>query len=108
MTETRREPPHHSGTQLNDVVFALFKRKRTVLVCGLLGIIAAATVYFLWPAMYESRAKLLVRYVLERSGVDPVEAEKAETASSNEAERAIGAEMEIVTSWDLELRGPVA
>ena len=101
MAETRREPQHHSGIQLNDILFALFKRKWTVLLCALLGIVTAAAVYFLWPAMYESRAKLLVRYVLERSGVDPVEAEKAETASRDEADRVIGAEIEILTSWDL-------
>jgi uncharacterized protein involved in exopolysaccharide biosynthesis len=104
MAETRREPQQHSAIQLNDILFALFKHKWTVLVCALLGIIAAGVAYSLWPAMYESRAKLLVRYVLERSGVDPVEAEKAQTASSNEADRAIGAEIEIVTSWDLALQ----
>jgi uncharacterized protein involved in exopolysaccharide biosynthesis len=104
MAETRREPEHHSGMHLNDVLFALFKRKWIVLLSALLGIIAACAVYFFWPAMYESRAKLLVRYVLERSGVDPVEAEKAQSASSNEADRVIGAEIEIVTSWDLALQ----
>jgi uncharacterized protein involved in exopolysaccharide biosynthesis/Mrp family chromosome partitioning ATPase len=52
--------------------------------------------------MYESQAKLLVRYVLERSAVDPVEAEKAGAATSgNNTDRVIGAEMEILTSWDL-------
>ena len=101
MAESRREPHHHSGLQLNDVLFVLFKRKWTVVLCGLLGVIAAAAVYFLWPAMYQSEAKLLVRYVVERSGVDPVEAEKAVTASSDEGERVIGAEIEILTSWDL-------
>ena len=101
MTDTRRQLQHESGVHLDDVLFAVFKRKSTVLLCALLGVIAAVTVYFLWPAVYESRAKLLVRYVLERSGVDPVEAEKAVTASSNEGDRVIGAEVEILTSWDL-------
>jgi uncharacterized protein involved in exopolysaccharide biosynthesis/Mrp family chromosome partitioning ATPase len=97
----RRQPEDGSGVRLNDILFALFKRKWTVLLCALLGIIAAAAAYFLWPAMYESQAKLLVRYVVERSGVDPVEAEKAVAASSDEGERVIGAEIEILTSWDL-------
>ncbi len=101
MADSRRQLQHDSGVHLDDVLFALFKRKSTVLVCALLGIIAAVTLYFLWPAIYESRAKLLVRYVLERSGVDPVEAEKAVAASSNEGDRVIGAEVEILTSWDL-------
>src|SRR4030095_16900197 len=101
MADIRRQPQDGSGLRLNDILFALFKRKWRVLVCALLGIIAAAAAYFLWPPMYESRAKLLVRYVVERSGVDPVEAEKAVAASSDEGERVIGAEIEILTSWDL-------
>ena len=71
------------------------------MVCAALGIIAAAAVYFLYPPSYESQAKLLVRYVLGKSAVDPIEAEKAAVASSNEGDKVIGAEMEILTSWDL-------
>jgi uncharacterized protein involved in exopolysaccharide biosynthesis len=93
--------PQHSGVNMNAVLFALFKRKRTIMVCALVGIIAAAAFYFLYPPSYESQAKLLVRYVLERSGVDPVEAEKAGAVANTEADRVIGAEMEILTSWDL-------
>jgi uncharacterized protein involved in exopolysaccharide biosynthesis len=77
MAEIRREPQHHSGVKLGDILFALFKRKQTIIVCAAVGILAAAAVYFLYPHSYESQAKLLVRYVLERSGVDPVEAEKS-------------------------------
>lgn len=101
MANPQRQPQEDSGLRLSDILFALFKRKWTVLLCALLGVIAAVAAHFLWPAMYESRAKLLVRYVVERSGVDPVEAEKAVAASSDEGERVIGAEIEILTSWDL-------
>ena len=102
MAEIRRETLPHSGLKLGEILFALFKRKRTIIVCAAAGIIAAAAVYLLYPPSYESQAKLLVRYVLERSGVDPVEAEKAGSANPNsEADRVIGAEIEILTSWDL-------
>src|SRR5947207_6407902 len=101
MAEIRRETQPHSGMKLGDILFALFKRKLTIVVCAVLGILAAAALYRFYPPSYESQAKLLVRYVLERSGVDPVEAEKAAAASNNEADRVIGAEMEILTSWDL-------
>jgi uncharacterized protein involved in exopolysaccharide biosynthesis/Mrp family chromosome partitioning ATPase len=101
MAEIRREPPHHSGVKLGDILFALFKRKRTIMGCAAVGAIAAAAVYFLYPPSYESQAKLLVRYVLERSGVDPIEAERAGAAGSTEADRVIGTEIEILTSWDL-------
>ena len=101
MAEIRRETQHPSGMKLGDILFALFKRKLTIVVCAALGILAAAALYRFYPPSYESQAKLLVRYVLERSGVDPVEAEKAGAASNNEGDRVIGAEMEILTSWDL-------
>lgn len=106
MAEIRRETQPHSGMKLGDILFALFKRKRTVIVCATVGIIAAAAVYFLYPPSYGSQAKLLVRYVLERSGVDPVEAERAGVQSGNQAQadRVIGAEVEILTSWDLALQ----
>jgi uncharacterized protein involved in exopolysaccharide biosynthesis/Mrp family chromosome partitioning ATPase len=100
MTEIRRELQQHSGVKLGDIFFALFKRKRTIMVCAAVGIIAAAAVYFLYPPSYESQAKLLVRYVLERSGVDPVE--RANPAgAANDTDKVIGAEVEILTSWDL-------
>jgi uncharacterized protein involved in exopolysaccharide biosynthesis/Mrp family chromosome partitioning ATPase len=104
MAEIRRETQHHSGMKLGDILFALFKRKRTIIVCASVGITAAAAVYFLYPHSYESQAKLLVRYVTERSAVDPIDAEKAAAASNNEADRVIGAEMEILTSWDLAMQ----
>src|SRR6266446_4627098 len=104
MAETRREPQHHSGIHLSDILFALFKRKWTIIFCALLGIIAAATFYFLFPPVYESQAKLLVRYVLERSAVDPIDGTKPTFQSSNDSDRVIGAEIEILTSWDLAMQ----
>src|SRR6266699_1454794 len=102
MAEIRREiQQHHSGIHLSDILFALFKRKGTIILCVVVGIIAAAAFYFFYPPVYESQAKLLVRYVLERSAVDPIEAEKAAAASSNYTDRVIDAEIEILTSWDL-------
>src|SRR5215471_19176775 len=104
MAEIRREIQPPSGVKVGDVLFALFKRKRTISICAAVGIIAAAAVYFIYPPSYQSEAKLLVRYVTERSAIDPVEAEKAAAASNNEADRVIGAEIEILTSWDLAMQ----
>src|SRR5258707_11946460 len=104
MAQVRQETHHHSGIGLSDILFALFKRKRTIILCAVVGIIAAAAFYFFYPPVYESQAKLLVRYVLERSAVDPIEAEKAAIASNSEGDRVIGAEIEILTSWDLAMQ----
>jgi len=102
MAEIRRETQHHSGLKLSDILFALFKRKRTILLCAALGIIAAAAFYFFYPPVYESQAKLLVRYVLERSAVDSIDSTNAApAAAATSNDRVIGAEIEILTSWDL-------
>src|SRR5436305_13953722 len=73
MPEHRTEP-EHSNLNLNNILFAIFKWKRTIIGFTLFGILAAAAVYFFYPAVYESDARLLVRYVLERNGYDPVDA----------------------------------
>src|SRR5438309_11336651 len=104
MAEIRHETQQHSGVNLSAILFALFKRKRTIILCAAVGIIAAAAFYFFYPPVYESQAKLLVRYVLERSAVDSIESTNSgpAAASSNDyTGRVIGAEIEILTSWDL-------
>jgi uncharacterized protein involved in exopolysaccharide biosynthesis/Mrp family chromosome partitioning ATPase len=105
MTEIRQETQHHSGLNLSAILFALFKRKWSIILCALLGIISAAAFYFFYPRVYESQAKLLVRYVLERSAVDSIDssnASAAAAASSND--RVIGAEIQILSSWDLAMQ----
>ena len=69
-----RNDPEPSRINLSNILFAIFKWKRTILAFTLAGIVIAAAVYFFYPATYESDARLLVRYVLERSGFDPVDA----------------------------------
>src|SRR6266487_2465915 len=101
MAEIRRETQQHSGLNLSAILFALFKRKWTILICAAVGIIAAAVAYFFYPPVYESDAKFLVRYVLERSAVDPIEGAKPSGTSSNDVDKVIGAEIAILTSWDL-------
>jgi uncharacterized protein involved in exopolysaccharide biosynthesis len=104
MTEIRREPEHHPGVKVDDIFFALFKRKRTIMICAAVGIIAAAVYYFLFPPAYESQAKLLVRYVLDRSAIDSIDGTKPMFPSGNDSDRVIGAEIEILTSWDLAMQ----
>jgi uncharacterized protein involved in exopolysaccharide biosynthesis len=87
------------GMKLNDVLFILFRHKWKVLVCTLLGIAGAVAAYFLLPPKYESQAKLFVRYVVDRSAVDRLDAKNQDVVSPTAA--AINAEVEILTSTDL-------
>jgi uncharacterized protein involved in exopolysaccharide biosynthesis/Mrp family chromosome partitioning ATPase len=95
----------HSAFGVNDILFAVFKHKGKILFGALLGIAAAVTVYLLYQTAYQSEAKLLVRYVLDRSPVDPIDGASAQSSTSTgfgrTSENVIGSEAEILTSWDL-------
>lgn len=80
----------------NEVLFVLFKHRRKILLCAAVGIIAAI-VYLRVPHRYESNAKLMVRYVIDRSAIDKVDPQ----AQMLSGEAVINSEVEILTSWDL-------
>jgi len=92
-------PEEQGAVSLKDILLGLYRHKWLILICGILGLAGAATIRYLNPPQFESTAKLLIRYVVERSQVDPVNA-------AHETGRASGdplliTEMEIITSYDL-------
>jgi succinoglycan biosynthesis transport protein ExoP len=101
-----RSAPHQTGFGLHDILFVLFKHKGKIGILTALGVVCAAVVYFFYPATYESQAKLLVRYVVERSAVDAVDSNSAGNPAnrSNVFVPAIASEIEILTSWDLAMQ----
>ena len=90
--------PEQSGFGLHDILFMLFRHKWKILVLTFVGLLAAAVVYLLTPPAYESEAKLLVRYVVERSAVDGESQIKTPTPENHAL---INSEVEILTSQDL-------
>jgi succinoglycan biosynthesis transport protein ExoP len=88
-----------SGMSLDDIYFVLFKHKWWILITSLIGIAAAATLYLTHTQMYQSNAKILVKYVADR-GVDPA----AGSQGSGGEMAAIGSELEILSSWDLAVK----
>ena len=107
MADIRREPQpqHHRSGMLSDILFALFRRKWTIVFCTLLGLAAAAAVFHLFQPGYQSDAKLLVRYVLERNGVDSIDnttkPNQSSSGTGKTTDSIIDAEVQILTSWDL-------
>lgn len=93
--------PQHSGTGLFDILFILFKHKWKILLCATLGFAAAAGVFFLLPPIYESQAKLLVRYVVDKSAIDGLDSSSGKTQLGAPSEGVINSEVEILTSSDL-------
>ncbi|MFL6514835.1 MAG: GumC family protein [Chthoniobacterales bacterium] len=105
--DVEQEQPH-SGLSLDDILFAIFKHKGKILFGIVVALAAAAAVYLNYPPVYQSEAKLLVRYVLDRSPVDPVDGQSAQSSVSSgfgrTGENVIGSEAEILTSWDLAMQ----
>ncbi|MGB8340307.1 MAG: Wzz/FepE/Etk N-terminal domain-containing protein [Chthoniobacterales bacterium] len=97
MPEIAQPPP--SALSFSGVLRALFKHKRMVLLLTALGLLGAVAVYFFYPPEYVSQAKLLVRYVIERSGVDP--SIDTTVRNSQSSDSVIASEVEILDSWDL-------
>ena len=92
-------PPNQSGLGLHDILFMLFRHKWKILALTLGGLIAAVAFYLAVPAAYESEAKLLVRYVMERSAVDGLDSQIKTPTPENHT--LINSEVEILTSTDL-------
>jgi polysaccharide biosynthesis transport protein len=97
--QTIEQEPQPSSPNFNDLLFILFKHKWKIVLCGTVGIIAAAVAYFLIPPLYECQAKLLVRYVVEKSALDGLDS-SVQTPGS-EGAVLINSEVAILTSWDL-------
>src|SRR5437588_8227242 len=89
------------GINRNDILFALFKHKKKIILGAAIGMVGAGAVFYEWPPLYESDAKLLVRYLIERTTVDNVDATKAPGSYASSNDTIIEAEMEILSSWDL-------
>src|SRR3981081_1254697 len=97
MAESEYEVQQY-GLKMNDILFTLFRHKWKILLFATAGIAAAAAVYIL-SQTYASQAKLLVRYVVERTAIDKLETPVETPNSQNES--ILNSEVEILTSWDL-------
>jgi uncharacterized protein involved in exopolysaccharide biosynthesis len=94
-------PAQRSSLNFDDILFILSRHKWKIFLCATTGIIAAAAVYLPSHA-YESQAKLLVRYVVERTGIDKLDTPIETPNSQNE--NLLNSEVEILTSWDLAIQ----
>ena len=63
--------------------------------------IAAAVCYFKMPRIYQSEAKLLLRYVLERKSIGPVGTDAQIQQPASQGDTIINSELEILKSFDL-------
>lgn len=91
--------PAQSGMNFYDILFILFRHKWKIILCATLGVVAALAVYFILPPLYESEAKLFVRYVVDKGAIDGIEPQIK--TPGLQSENVMNSEVEILTSADL-------
>src|SRR5690349_12917396 len=100
MKEIQVEPVA-PGLQLNDIYYTLFRHKWKILGCALAGFVAAAGLYLLNKPMYQSEAKLFVRYVIESKSFSPNPSDPQVKSPDSRGDNIINSELEILTSLDI-------
>ena len=97
-------PPERDNNQQSRL-HILSRYKWIIIGCIVAGIVSgiaiAGIAYSLRKPIYQSDAKLMVRYVVDRSGIDSVDSKRGAAAPSSGDETIINSEIEILTSWDL-------
>ena len=98
----KSEPPSPKGAfGIHDVLFILFKHKWKILILSLLGFAGSAAVYIKREPIYQTEAKLLVKYVLARENVETNQSQM--NMEGGIADHVINTEIEILNSGDVAL-----
>lgn len=89
------------GIEITDIYFILFRRKWLILGGILLGVLAAAGVWKLRQPLYESDAKLMVRYVIDTPAMVVPGTEVRVQNPDEGGTGVLNSEIEILNSVDL-------
>lgn len=95
--------PHPPLLTLGDIYYILFRHKWKIMIISALGLIIGLSLPMVWPRVYESEAKLLIKYVTDtRAPVDPNSENASRVTMPDAAGRnIINTELQILTSLDL-------
>jgi uncharacterized protein involved in exopolysaccharide biosynthesis/Mrp family chromosome partitioning ATPase len=97
-----QQPPSKGTFGVQDVLYILFKHKWKIILLSLLGFAASAGVYLTRKPIYQTEAKLLLKYVLSRENVDTSMSQI--NATGGMPDYAMNTEIETLKSVDVSLR----
>jgi uncharacterized protein involved in exopolysaccharide biosynthesis/Mrp family chromosome partitioning ATPase len=101
--------PPPAGINFGDILYVLFKHKWKIIFFTTLALAGATAYYLKAPVPYVSEAKLLVRYVVDRSAIDQVDSTATTSGSrSGDPITVINAQLAILSSWDLARQAGIA
>jgi len=86
---------------LGDVYFTLFRHKWQIALCAILGFVGALAFYKFSPRVYQSEAKLFVRYVMESRTPGRGPDDASVKSPDQGGQTILNSELEIITSFDI-------
>lgn len=93
--------PHAPLLTLGDIYYILFRHKWKIIALSAIGLIAAVLVPLLWPHVYQSEAKLLVKYVVDNRLLSNPSGNAQVSLPDSAGRNIINTELQILTSLDL-------
>jgi len=90
------------GLDLGDIYFTIFRHKWKIILCSSLGIAAAFATYRLDAPLFQSEAKLFVRYIIsENKTLGPTSNDTTAKSPDQRGETIMKSEAEILSSLDI-------
>ncbi len=86
---------------LDDIYFVMFRHKWKIIFLAAVGIVAAIIYYLLKPPLYQSEAKLFIRYVVDTRSPNTTAGNTSAISPAESGEQIINSEIQILTSFDL-------
>ncbi len=96
----RQSMNQRSRLTIDDVYYVLFKHKWKIIICSAAGLLGAVALVAFRPPVYQSEAKLFIRYVLDSKSPSPTP-DDSRMISSYDGQSVINSEIEILNSLDL-------
>src|SRR5579872_6721569 len=100
MNDKRQADPA-PGMTLGDIYFVLFRHKWAIVLFSLAGLAAAAAIHATKHTLYQSKASLLIKYVVDDMKQGPTETANDPGMKMPGSQDVINSEVQILTSWDV-------
>jgi succinoglycan biosynthesis transport protein ExoP len=89
---------------LGDIYYVLFRHKWRILICTIVGVLAAGALFKFRPPPFQSEAKLFIRYVVTENKTLGPAGDGSIKSPDQRGETIMDSELEILTSLDLAKR----
>src|SRR5438445_4361458 len=97
----KRPIEQSGGMTLGDIYFVLFRHKWKIILFSLVGILAAVGIYLFQPPLYQSEARVLIKYIMDDRPGAVGGAPKLTSPEGSAGEFILNSELDTLTSLDL-------